>query len=120
MTPENQRIWDLSILVASVLIVTASVLLTPDPIRLSLFGWQLPPMCVFKALTGHDCPGCGLTRSFAYMGHVDPLTAFRMHVLGPVLYGAVAGQIPWRIVKLVRGSSRATAASGSDVPGPLS
>ena len=120
MTPENQRVWDLSILIASVLVVAASVLLTPDPIHLSLFGWQLPPLCVFKAFTGHDCPGCGLTRSFTYMGHLDPLTAFRMHVLGPVLWGAVAAQIPWRIVKLLCGSSAAAPASGSDVPGPLS
>jgi hypothetical protein len=120
MTPENQRVWDLSILIASVLVVAASVLLTPDPIALSLFGWQLPPLCLFKTLTGHDCPGCGLTRSFTYMGHLDPVAAFRMHALGPVLHAAVAAQIPWRIVKLLRGSSTAAAPTGSDVPGPLS
>jgi hypothetical protein len=116
----TEKVWDLSILIASVLVVTASVLLTPDPLQLSLFGWQLPPLCLFRALTGHDCPGCGLTRSFTYMGHVDPVTAFRMHVLGPLLWGAVAAQIPWRIVKLIRGSSPAAAASGSDLSGPLS
>ena len=120
MTPANQRIWDLSLLVGSALIVLASVLLTPDPIHLSLFGWQLPPLCLIKAVTGHDCPGCGMTRSFTYMGHLDPWMAFRMHALGPVLWGAVAAQIPWRIVKLVRGSSPAPAAAGPDAPGPVS
>jgi hypothetical protein len=120
MTPENQRVWDLSILLASVLVVVASMLLTPDPLHLSLFGWQLPPLCLFKALTGHDCPGCGLTRSFTYMGHLDPVVAFRMHALGPLLWGFVAAQIPWRIVKLLRGDSVRQAPAGSDVPGPLS
>ena len=116
----SQRTADLVLLVGSGLIVLASVLLTPDPVHLSLFGWQLPPLCLIKAVTGHDCPGCGMTRSFTYMGHLDPGMAFRMHLLGPVLWTAVAVQIPWRIVKLLRGSSAAHAATGSDVPGPLS
>ena len=116
----NERIWDLSLLIAAVVIIGASMLLTPDPVHLSLFGWQLPPLCLIKAVTGHDCPGCGMTRSFTYMGHLDPGMAFRMHLLGPVLWAAVAVQIPWRIVRLLRGSSATHAATGSDVPGPLS
>ena len=120
MTWTSQRTADLILLVGSALIVLASVLLTPDPAHLSLFGWQLPPLCLIKAVTGHDCPGCGMTRSFTYMGHLDPGTAFRMHMLGPVLWAAVAVQIPWRIVKLLRGSSAAPATTGSNVSGPLS
>ena len=120
MTPENRRVWDVSLLIASVLIVGASLLLTPDPVHLSLFGWQLPPLCLIKAVTGHDCPGCGMTRSFTYMGHIDPVTAFRMHMLGPVLWAAVAAQIPWRIVKLLRGSSPTKAPAGPDVADPVS
>jgi hypothetical protein len=120
MTPENQRVWDLSILVSSVLVVGMSVLLLPDPLHLSLFGWELPPLCVFKALTGHDCPGCGLTRSFTYMGHLDIVAAFRMHALGPVLWGFVAAQVPWRISRLLRGHSETPDPTGSDAPRPLS
>jgi hypothetical protein len=116
----HQRVWDLSLLAAAAFVVAMSVMLTPDPIHLSLFGWQLPPLCLFKALTGHDCPGCGLTRSFTYMGHLDPIAAFRMHMLGPVLYLGVAAQIPWRISKLLRGYSAAPVPTGSDAPGPLS
>jgi hypothetical protein len=116
----SHRAADLILLVGSALILLLSVLLTPDPVHLSLFGWQLPPMCLIKAVTGHDCPGCGLTRSFTYMGHLDPGMAFRMHTLGPVLWAAVAVQIPWRIVKLLRGSYAAHATTGSDAPRPLS
>lgn len=120
MTWASQRTADVVLLVGSALIVLASVLLTPDPNHLSLFGWQLPPLCLIKAVTGHDCPGCGMTRSFTYMGHLDPVTAFRMHILGPVLWTAVAVQIPWRIVKLLRGSSPTQAPAGRDVAGPVS
>jgi hypothetical protein len=120
MTPENQRVWDLSILLASVQVVVASVLLTPDPLHLSLFGWQLPPLCAFRALTGYDCPGCGLTRSFTYMGHLDPVAAFGMHAAGPLLWTAVAAQVPWRIVRLLRRDSATPARAGSDRAGPLS
>ena len=116
----SQRTADLVLLVGSGLIVLASVLLTPDPVHLSLFGWQLPPLCLIKAVTGHDCPGCGMTRSFTYMGHLEPSLAFRMHILGPPLWTAVAAQIPWRIVKLVRGSSPTQATPGRDVAGPVS
>jgi hypothetical protein len=61
-----------------------------------------------------------MTRSFTYMGHLDPGTAFRMHMLGPVLWVAVAVQIPWRIVKLLRGSSAPHAPAGSTSPARLS
>jgi hypothetical protein len=77
-------------------VVVASALLQPGAEAVSLFGWELPGLCTFRNLTGLRCPGCGLTRSFAYMGHLQPLEAFRMHLLGPPLYLLVAAQVPWR------------------------
>jgi len=54
----------------------------------------LPP-CAFYTITGHPCPFCGGTRSFAYMWQGDLVDAARMYPLGPVLFGgslaAVAG-----------------------------
>jgi hypothetical protein len=54
----------------------------------------LPP-CPFYYFTGHPCPFCGGTRSFAYMWQGDVSDAVRLYPLGPVLFAgslaAVAG-----------------------------
>ena len=51
----------------------------------------LPP-CPFYYLTGHPCPFCGGTRSFAYMWQGDVADAVRLYPLGPALFaGSLAG-----------------------------
>ena len=44
------------------------------------------PACPFLALTGHPCPLCGGTRSFAAMWRGDVVGAFHYHPLGPLLF----------------------------------
>ncbi len=83
-------------------VVTLSAALTPGDTALHLFGWQVPPLCAWKALTGQDCMGCGLTRAFVWMGHGEPARAFARHTLGPVLWVLVAAQVPLRAVAFWR------------------
>jgi hypothetical protein len=45
----------------------------------------LPP-CPFYYLTGHPCPFCGGTRSFAYVWRGDLSDAVRLYPLGPALF----------------------------------
>jgi hypothetical protein len=50
------------------------------------------PPCPFYYLTGHPCPFCGGTRSFAYMWRGDLSDAVRLYPLGPSLFaGTLAG-----------------------------
>src|SRR5438309_622129 len=50
------------------------------------------PPCPFYYLTGHPCPFCGGTRSFAYTWSGDIADAVRLYPLGPVLFaGAFVG-----------------------------
>ncbi|NOY26991.1 MAG: DUF2752 domain-containing protein [Oligoflexia bacterium] len=93
---------DAVILAISVGVIILSTLLSPDPQTLSLFGYQIPTLCIWKNLTGWNGPGCGLTRSFTYMGHLMPVAAFGMHKLGPLLWIATLAQIPWRLRLLWR------------------
>lgn len=52
---------------------------------------SMPP-CPFYYLTGHPCPFCGGTRSFAYMWEGDMADAVRLYPLGPALFaGTVLG-----------------------------
>jgi hypothetical protein len=50
------------------------------------------PPCPFYYLTGHPCPFCGGTRSFAYMWRGDLSDAVRLYPLGPAIFaGTLAG-----------------------------
>jgi len=48
---------------------------------------SMPP-CPFYYLTGHPCPFCGGTRSFAYMWEGDIADAVRLYPLGPALFAS--------------------------------
>jgi len=41
-------------------------------------------ICIFRQLTGKECPFCGLTRSFASAVHGDFNAAFGYHLLWPL------------------------------------
>lgn len=99
---------DRSMFVFGLCALVGSVLMSPDPEMLTLFGFDVPVMCGFRALTGTECMGCGLTRSFAYMGHLQPLEAFAMHKAGPFAWLALVGQLPYRGWKLWRGRGYGT------------
>ena len=93
---------DRSMFLFGALALLGSVLMSPNPEVLTLFGFDVPVLCGFRALTGSECMGCGLTRSFAYMGHLQPLASFQMHKLGPFLWVVVVSQVPYRGWKLWR------------------
>ena len=50
------------------------------------------PPCPFYYFTGHPCPFCGGTRSFAYMWRGDLADSLRLYPLGPALFaGTLVG-----------------------------
>ena len=65
------------------------------------------PTCPFYFLTGHPCPFCGGTRSFAYMWDGDLANSVRLYPLGPALFagtfvaigGLVTGAISGRTIR---------------------
>ena len=95
-----ERSFHAMLLALSVAVLLASMLLSPTDEVVYLLGFPIPELCTVRRLTGLRCPGCGLTRSFTYMGHGEIAAAFRMHLLGPVLYGLVVAQLPLRLWRL--------------------
>ena len=82
-----ERTRDLSILVALVL----WLLYTRVFWALQAFHLTMPP-CPFYFLTGHPCPFCGGTRSFAFMWQGDIANSVRLYPLGPAMFaGTIAG-----------------------------
>lgn len=63
------------------------------------------PACPFLTITGHPCPFCGGSRSFAEMWQGDVVGAARYHPLGPALFaGSLLGVVAL-VVLLVTGRS---------------
>jgi hypothetical protein len=62
----------------------------------------LPELCIFKRLTGHGCPGCGLTRCFICLGKGDLDSAWRHNPAGIALFLVIALQVPYRAAILWR------------------
>lgn len=83
-------------------IIGLSILMTPTPELVSFFGFDIPVLCASRKLFGFDCMGCGMTRSFVYMGHFDPSMAFSMNKIGPVLFVLFSTQPPYRAYVIAR------------------
>lgn len=43
--------------------------------------------CLYGALFGFDCPGCGLTRALIATSHGDINLALQLHLAGPFIFG---------------------------------
>lgn len=63
----------------------------------------LPPLCPMKALTGWDCPGCGLTRSFVAFAHGDVAGSLHYHRVGIALFLVAAYHVLYRTFMVIRG-----------------
>jgi hypothetical protein len=70
------------------MMITAGVWLGLTAVAIFLFFFnpaspanQFFPKCVFRLLTGLQCPGCGSTRACYHLLHLDPITAFKFNPL---------------------------------------
>jgi len=61
----------------------------------------LPSLCAFRALSGLNCPGCGLTRSFIALSHGDWRGAWQFNPVGLLVYALVLLQFPYRAIRLL-------------------
>ncbi|HVS30163.1 MAG TPA: DUF2752 domain-containing protein [Thermoanaerobaculia bacterium] len=98
-------------LVSAAAAAVAVVLYLFDPAAVAFY-----PRCMFHALTGLQCPGCGLTRAVHQVLHGDIAEAIRLNAFGivfapVVVAGAIAAPprvllrpwIGWTAVALVLG-----------------
>ena len=57
------------------------------------------PLCWSVIFLGRECPGCGLTRSFAAIGRGDLACANALNPLGPILFAYALAVIGIRFGK---------------------
>ena len=70
------------------------------------------PPCPFYYLTGHPCPFCGGTRSFAYMWQGDLADAVRLYPLGPLLFAGTLAAVGGLVAGAVSGRTWAPRLTG--------
>jgi hypothetical protein len=88
------RAWHWLVLVAAVptAVTGAWLLYRFDP---NAAGSPFLP-CLFRALTGFYCPGCGMTRALHALLHLDLGTALRMNPLVVGGLATVPGLLAWK------------------------
>ncbi len=59
--------------------------------------------CSFRATTGHPCPSCGMTTSFAWSARLDLLRSWRANPAGSLLAPLCLAMIPWLLLVSARG-----------------
>jgi hypothetical protein len=72
---------------------------------------RMPCVCLFKSITGRDCPFCGLTRSLVSIGHLDLRNGWRYNPAGFLVYLLIAYQLfaSLALVRKGRGAGSGTA-----------
>jgi len=106
--PTDRLGWASRVLLAALAITLVAVLVVarrvePDPRgygtheRLGL--WP----CAFRATTGHPCPSCGMTTSFAWFARGEPAHSWRANPAGSVLAPTCLVLFPWLLAASARG-----------------
>lgn len=99
----NKKIHFYVFLLCSIIIIISYILsIKNNMICLPPFNNLLfPTTCVFKMITGLNCPFCGLTRSFVALSHLQFLTAWELNRAGVFIYLLVLWQLPYRIFCII-------------------
>lgn len=106
-SPQNDRnrlTSDLAWLWLSMLVILAALVLEVRPdqkVALAVLPDQpLPESCTARSQLGIECLLCGMTRSQIHLAHGRWFAAFSAHRLGWLFALLIAGQIPYRLLRI--------------------
>src|SRR5436190_21339343 len=83
--------WQGLICAGLLVAIARGITITGSRSALRLWGRDMPVLCPVLRLTGHRCPGCGMTRAVFYLLSGRPRAALRANRLWPA--GAIAAGI---------------------------
>jgi hypothetical protein len=92
------------LILAALVLIAAIVLDVRDgtQVLLPIVRLPLPEVCAWHRLTGLNCPGCGLTRSFIALADGDMRSAWSFNPAGMLFFAALLAQFPYRLAQLAR------------------
>lgn len=90
-----------------IIILTLAFFAAPVPEGLSIFGFTIPGLCLFKAVFHIDSPTCGMTRSVTSAAQMRFAESFSYHPLGiPFLIGVIIYAIFLIFARLKKSSAK--------------
>lgn len=89
--------FDKLLLAAFAALVALSVLVGTGAVTLARMEASLP-LCLFRAVTGVPCPGCGMAHALIHALNFDVVASFNAHPLGLPLLAAWV----WRLARALR------------------
>lgn len=94
-----------ALLCASILVLCSVLSIDRGEVAVGPHGKsvRMPGACIFKAVTGQDCPFCGLTRSLVSIGHLDLRNGWRYNRAGVLIYLLIAYQLIASAVLALKG-----------------
>lgn len=95
------RHFDIVVLVICIGIVGGAWAFSVEKVAEGVFGLAWPGRCFLYHTFGIRCALCGMTRSFCAITACDITGAIRYHHLGPIVFGFIIFQIPYRIWTIV-------------------
>ena len=77
-----------ALLCASILLLCSVLSIDRGQVAVGPYAksFRMPCLCLFKSVTGRDCPFCGLTRSLVSIGHLDLRNGWRYNPAGLLVY----------------------------------
>lgn len=94
-------------IILPIIILTLAFFAIPVPEGLSIFGYAIPGLCLFKLIFHIDSPTCGMTRSVTSAVQMKFAESFNFHPLGiPFLVGVIIYTIFLIFVRLKKISTK--------------
>ena len=90
----QQRLLFLALAALAGTALAIARLLTPAPGGMGTHQQLVLPPCTFRVLTGHGCPGCGLTTAFAQLARGELHLAWQANPMGVLFYAMTVISVP--------------------------
>jgi len=99
----GERIVVCLVILVIPMVFGTAICLTPNPAGYGTHQQLGLPGCAFQSLTGHVCPHCGLTTSFAWFVRGEWVASWNANPAGWMLACCLLVMWPWLFLVVIQG-----------------
>lgn len=102
----SDRLWSVAVALGTGAVLAVAAVLEPSAKGYGTHHQLGLGECTFLGMTGHPCPMCGATTSFALMAHLQPWSAVVTQPFAVLLFLLVAGSFGVSIAEIADPAGR--------------